>query len=82
MMLPLPAALVALLAAAVYAEEGGISGPTTSKEAMHYSCDPTQCKLPACNCASTSPPGGLSKDVVPQFILVTADDAIQASRLF
>ncbi|KZV90702.1 hypothetical protein EXIGLDRAFT_750510 [Exidia glandulosa HHB12029] len=70
--------LAALLAAAaVVAQEGNISGPTTSKDAMHYSCDPSSCKLPDCNCASTSPPGGLSKDVVPQFILFTADDAVQ-----
>ncbi|EJD35732.1 hypothetical protein AURDEDRAFT_117259 [Auricularia subglabra TFB-10046 SS5] len=61
----------------VAAQEGAISGPTTSHEAMHYSCDPTKCRLPSCACASTSPPGGLSKDQVPQFVLFTADDAIQ-----
>lgn len=48
--------LLPLLAAA---QDGGITGPTTSQEAAGYSCDPEKCKLPTCNCASTSPPGGL-----------------------
>ena len=33
--------------------------------------------LSPCQCASTSPPGGLSPQDVPQFITFTADDAIQ-----
>lgn len=41
------------------AQDGSISGPQSSPEAAGYSCDPTQCKLPNCNCASTDPPGGL-----------------------
>lgn len=40
-------------------EEGVISGPTSSAAAAGYSCDSSKCKLPDCNCASTSPPGGL-----------------------
>lgn len=50
----------ALLPLLVAAQDGGISGPTSSSGAAGYSCDPTKCKLPNCNCASTSPPGGLS----------------------
>ncbi len=45
---------------AVFAQDGGITVLTTSAEAAGYSCDSTQCRLPHCNCASTSPPGGLS----------------------
>jgi hypothetical protein len=41
-------------------DDGSISGPTSSPQAAGYSCDPTKCKLPSCNCASTSPPGGLN----------------------
>lgn len=65
----------------VFAQDGGITGPTSSAAAAGYSCDPTQCKLPNCNCASTSPPGGLSPSDTPQFIVFTADDAIQSYTL-
>lgn len=45
--------------AAVGSGEGQISGPTAGASAAGYSCDPNQCKLPNCHCASTDPPGGL-----------------------
>ncbi|KAI3604411.1 chitin deacetylase 9, partial [Moniliophthora roreri] len=65
----------------VHAQDGGVTGPTTSIEAAGYSCDPSLCKLPDCNCASTSPPGGLAPADTPQFIVFTADDAIQSYTL-
>ncbi|KAG6330481.1 hypothetical protein ID866_8608 [Astraeus odoratus] len=65
----------------VAAQDGGITGPTTSTSASGYSCDPSRCQLPHCNCASTSPPGGLHPSEVPQFVLFTADDAIQSYTL-
>ncbi|KAH7886342.1 hypothetical protein F5I97DRAFT_1928192 [Phlebopus sp. FC_14] len=70
-----------LLLQLVTAQDGQISGPRTSPEAAGYSCDPTKCVLPQCNCASTSPPGGLKPSEVPQFVLFTADDAIQSYTL-
>ncbi|KAF8435710.1 hypothetical protein L210DRAFT_3613529 [Boletus edulis BED1] len=60
----------------VAAQDRSISGPTTSASAARYSCDPNKCKLPKCNCARTSPPGGLSPSEDSQFVLLTADDAI------
>lgn len=72
---------LALLPLLALAQDGGISGPTTSPDALGYSCDPTKCQLPKCNCASTSPPGGLKPSDVPQFIVFTADDAIQSYTL-
>lgn len=36
-----------------------------------YACDANSCKLPKCQCASTSPPGGLNPTDVPQFIVFT-----------
>ncbi|THH08345.1 hypothetical protein EW145_g2756 [Phellinidium pouzarii] len=63
------------------AQDGSITGPTSSASAAGYSCDPTSCKLPDCACASTSPPGGLDPSQVPQFIVFTADDAIQSYTL-
>ncbi|GAC98663.1 candidate polysaccharide deacetylase [Pseudozyma hubeiensis SY62] len=45
--------------------------------AARYSCDPNTCKLPKCHCADTNPPGGLDPKDVPQFIVFTADDAVQ-----
>lgn len=73
-------ALLPILAG-VLAQDGGISGPTSSPEAAGYSCDSNKCQLPNCHCASTSPPGGLSPSDVPQFIVFTADDAIQSYTL-
>ena len=55
---PLLVAIIAPLFV-VAQDEGVISGPTSSAAAAGYSCDPSKCKLPDCNCASTSPPGGL-----------------------
>ncbi|GAA6018025.1 hypothetical protein JCM11491_000035 [Sporobolomyces phaffii] len=62
-------------------EGAGLTGPTSSTAAAGYSCDPNTCKLPSCQCASTSPPGGLSPQDVPQFVTFTADDAIQSYTL-
>jgi hypothetical protein len=71
--------LMALSAAVVVmAQDGSVSGPTSSKDAAGYSCDPNKCQLPNCHCASTDPPNGLSPSDVPQFIVFTADDAIQS----
>ncbi|KAJ3477649.1 hypothetical protein NLI96_g10319 [Meripilus lineatus] len=69
------------LVVTVLAQDGSISGPNTSPEAAGYSCDSSTCKLPNCNCASTSPPGGLQPSDVPMFIVYTADDAIQSYTL-
>ncbi|KAF8971773.1 hypothetical protein BDZ97DRAFT_1913677 [Flammula alnicola] len=78
----LPYALFsALLPLLALAQDGGINGPTSSPEAAGYSCDPSKCQLPNCACASTSPPGGLQPSEVPQFIVFTADDAVQSYTL-
>jgi hypothetical protein len=49
-----------------------VHGATTAA-----ACDPNTCKLPDCLCPSTSPPGGLSPQDVPQFVTITFDDSIQ-----
>ncbi|RKP21162.1 hypothetical protein ROZALSC1DRAFT_27410 [Rozella allomycis CSF55] len=41
-----------------------------------YSCDTNLCKLPACQCASSSPPNNMNPNDVPQFIVLTFDDAV------
>ncbi|KAJ7589709.1 hypothetical protein C8J56DRAFT_826958 [Mycena floridula] len=73
--------LLAILPLLVKAQDGGITGAQTSADAAGYSCDSSQCKLPNCNCASLTPPGGLKPTDVPQFIVFTADDAIQSYTL-
>lgn len=72
---------LALLPWLATAQDGSITGPTSSSQAAGYSCDSTKCKLPNCNCASPNPPGGLNGSEVPQFIVFTADDAIQSYTL-
>jgi hypothetical protein len=52
--------LATLLPWLAVAQDGGINGPMTSAAAAGYSCDTSNCQLPDCNCASTSPPGGLN----------------------
>jgi len=74
-------AVLPLIACVLAQDEGGLEGPTSSPEAAGYSCDPSTCQLPNCHCASTDPPGGLDPSVVPQFIVFTADDAIQSYTL-
>ena len=41
-----------------------------------YSCDPNACKIGSCQCPSLTNPGGLPPSEIPQFVLVTHDDAI------
>lgn len=74
-----PATLLASYLPAALAQDGSITGPTTSPDALHYVCPApgSTCSPPDCMCASTSPPGGLSPADVPQFVVFTADDAIQ-----
>ncbi|CAE6448586.1 unnamed protein product [Rhizoctonia solani] len=59
-------------------QDGGITGPTTTPGGSGYSCDPNKCKLPNCACASTNIPGGIAREDTPQFLVFTADDAVQA----
>ncbi|KAF8198263.1 hypothetical protein K438DRAFT_1967004 [Mycena galopus ATCC 62051] len=72
---------MAPLLALAQGDDGSLSGVTTSAAAAGYKCDTSKCKLPKCNCASASPPGGLSPSDVPMFIVFTADDAIQSYTL-
>ncbi|KAJ7608729.1 hypothetical protein FB45DRAFT_876987 [Roridomyces roridus] len=73
------AAVAPLLALAQ--DDGSVTGATSSAAAAGYSCDPTKCKLPTCNCASPNPPGGLNGSDVPMFVVFTADDAVQSYTL-
>lgn len=43
-----------------------------------YSCGPAACRPPTCLCAANSPPGGLAPDQVPQFVLISHDNALDA----
>lgn len=39
-------------------------------------CDPSRCRLPDCYCGGNNIPGGLSPQDIPQFVLLTFDDAV------
>ncbi|KAG9007781.1 hypothetical protein FRB94_001685 [Tulasnella sp. JGI-2019a] len=66
----------AAVPALVNAQDGG--APSSDSAGNYtYSCDATKCKIPTCNCASTSAPGGLTPAQTPMFVLFTADDAVQ-----
>ncbi|KAL4423899.1 hypothetical protein ABPG75_001200 [Micractinium tetrahymenae] len=64
----LPAALLLVLAARQAAAD------VVSTDTYH--CDPTTCTPPDCMCASYSPPGGLTAAQIPQFILLSHDNAL------
>ncbi|RPD64578.1 hypothetical protein L227DRAFT_260922 [Lentinus tigrinus ALCF2SS1-6] len=81
MLSPTLFAAVFPLLGVVLAQDGSLSGPTSSASAAQYSCDSSKCKLPDCLCASTDPPGGLSPRDTPMFLVFTADDAIQSYTL-
>ncbi|KAI5477686.1 chitin deacetylase [Pseudohyphozyma bogoriensis] len=76
---PVAAVLLLHSLVAVHAQEGAPpGGALSSPSAAGYSCDTSACKLPSCACASVNPPGGLQPSEVPQFVTVTADDAVQS----
>ncbi len=39
-------------------------------------CDPSYCRLPDCFCGGTDIPGGYHESDIPQFVLLTFDDAV------
>ena len=53
--------------------------PTPQPYSTASKCDPKMCRVPDCNCGSSSIPGGgsiRSSESVPQMIMITFDDAI------
>jgi len=50
--------------------------PTPTPMSPADKCDPKVCRLPDCNCGSSTIPGGLKPKQVPQIVLITFDDAI------
>lgn len=42
-------------------------------------CTAENCKLPDCFCSGTVPPGGLTADQVPQIVMLTFDDQVDAN---
>lgn len=60
------------------AQDGSVTGPTSSPSSANYTCDASKCVAPKCRCASTDIPGGIAHDDTPMFIVLTADDAVQS----
>lgn len=44
-------------------------------------CKPALCELPNCLCASTTPPAGLAPSQIPQFVVLTFDDAVNVGNM-
>ncbi|XP_069185002.1 chitin deacetylase 7 isoform X1 [Procambarus clarkii] len=53
-----------------------LSAPAADEECQQD----VNCFLPNCLCASTKPPGGLSLEEVPQFVVLSYDDAITTTN--
>ena len=41
-------------------------------------CDPDVCRLPDCYCGGSDIPGGYKPEDIPQFVLLTFDDAVNS----
>ncbi|CAJ0910208.1 1774_t:CDS:10 [Entrophospora sp. SA101] len=54
-----------------------LTGTKNNRVEAAYACDASLCKAPDCFCATQTPPGGLTLDKTPQFVLLTFDDSIQ-----
>lgn len=53
-----------------------VIGAASSQQAGR--CDPSFCRLPTCSCGGTEVPGGHSRKNIPQFVLLTFDDAVNS----
>lgn len=62
-----------LLAGASIVQGGLISISDTTRT---YSCDPATCQPATCLCPSNSPPGNLTVEQIPQFVLIGHDNAL------
>ena len=51
-------------------------GQQQDRQGRAVRCDPNVCRLPDCFCGGKSIPGGYKKEEIPQFVLLTFDDAI------
>eukprot|EP00761_Pharyngomonas_kirbyi_P010872 gb/GECH01010895.1/.p1 GENE.gb/GECH01010895.1/~~gb/GECH01010895.1/.p1 ORF type:complete len:500 (+),score=131.78 gb/GECH01010895.1/:1-1500(+) len=45
-----------------------------------YECDTEKCSSSECRCATTETPGGLDVSEIPQFVLLTFDDAVTVTE--
>jgi len=48
----------------------------TSGQEKAVHCDPAKCRLPDCYCGGSDIPGGYTPQDIPQFVLLTFDDAV------
>jgi len=46
------------------------------RQAQAGHCDPNACRIPDCNCGGPDIPGGYAPDEIPQFVVLTFDDAV------
>ena len=51
-------------------------GNRTKRQFEAGHCDPAFCQIPDCYCGGNEIPGGFSPDQIPQFVLLTFDDAV------
>ena len=51
-------------------------GQQQDRQGRASRCNPDVCRLPDCFCGGKNIPGGYKKEQIPQFVLLTFDDAI------
>jgi len=67
---------LALLVAALAVTMVAAGTNRTKRQAGAEHCDPAYCQIPDCYCGGKDIPGGFTPDQIPQFVLLTFDDAV------
>ncbi|KAK8761277.1 hypothetical protein V5799_027456 [Amblyomma americanum] len=55
--------------------------PTTAALDLEAGCNDNVCRRPICSCATDIPPDGLTVNQVPQFVMLTFDDAVNVVNM-
>ncbi|KAL1433770.1 hypothetical protein MTO96_012302 [Rhipicephalus appendiculatus] len=53
----------------------------TTAAVVSGGCDERVCRRPSCACESDQPPAGLQRSLVPQFVTLTFDDAVNVGNM-
>nr|CAG8518929.1 4092_t:CDS:2 [Entrophospora candida] len=57
-----------------------LTGTKNNRVEATYACDASPCKVPDCFCVSQNPPGGLTLDKTPQFVLLIFEEVIGCKK--
>ena len=65
-----------LVLALMISASNGQRGQSANLQGRAEPCNPNVCRLPDCYCGGQDIPGGFRPEEIPQFVLLTFDDAV------